>query len=111
MPVGLKRPNLFGLYDMHGNLWEWCLDFYDEKYGLSAAELVAAQTTPVEDPVGPSKNWNDNIVLRGGCSSSPIVHARSGDRTAAYYCAYLYTANGSIGSTIRVVCPIAPVEE
>ena len=112
MPVGLKKPNGFGLYDMHGNLWEWCLDFYDDLYGLSESELAAAQTAPVVDPVGATdKAWSDLIVLKGGSISytaaDKLYKARSGYHFGKGYCDDIYWEGGS---TVRVACPIAPVE-
>ena len=53
-PVGLKAPNAWGLYDMLGNVWEFCEDFYDE-YTIVAAT----------DPTGPAAG--SHRVARGGC--------------------------------------------
>jgi formylglycine-generating enzyme required for sulfatase activity len=58
-PVGQKRPNAWGLYDMHGNVWEWCGDGYDEGYYARS---------PGADPLGPSQAANR--VARGGSWSS-----------------------------------------
>jgi len=54
-PVGSYPPNAFGLYDMHGNVWEWCNDWYDKNY---------YENSPREDPPGPPAG--DVHVLRGG---------------------------------------------
>ena len=56
-PWGQKRPNAFGLYDMHGNVWEWCWDVYDSSY-------YQRLPSPVEDPFGPS--GASDRVIRGG---------------------------------------------
>jgi formylglycine-generating enzyme required for sulfatase activity len=68
-PVGSYPPNDFGLCDMHGNVWEWCGDWYDRlSYGLGADR----------DPTGPGDG--DVRVLRGGSFSCPGCRCRSAAR-------------------------------
>jgi formylglycine-generating enzyme required for sulfatase activity len=67
--VGQKKPNQFGLYDMHGNVWEWCQDWYGRDY--YRASLLA-------DPLGPPDGTSR--VLRGGSWHSPPARCRSAQR-------------------------------
>ena len=69
--VGAKKANGWGLHDMHGNLMEWCADYYDPNYYLS---------TPAQDPKGPDRGGSR--VARGGSWYNSEFHCRSAFRTA-----------------------------
>ena len=66
-PNGLKKPNFWGLYDMHGNVWEWCCDWYDD-YNL--VDYI--------DPKGSEEGKYK--VIRGGCIESYACDCLSAKR-------------------------------
>ncbi|MDR3234906.1 MAG: formylglycine-generating enzyme family protein, partial [Planctomycetaceae bacterium] len=70
--VGTKKANAWNLYDMHGNVWEWCSDWYGNY--LSAT----ASTAELTDPLGASSG--SNRVLRGGSWSYDAEVCRSASR-------------------------------
>jgi formylglycine-generating enzyme required for sulfatase activity len=77
-PVGLLRPNPFGLFDMLGNEWEWCHDLY-YPYSELASETVPL-TVPDEGDTDPAADAARR-VLRGGSFDYSARHSRSAYRT------------------------------
>jgi formylglycine-generating enzyme required for sulfatase activity len=88
--VGSFPPNAFGLSDMHGNVWEWCLDTWHENYN---------------DAPSDGSSWvnkdNDYRVLRGGSWNSNADICRSAYRSRS-------THNYHGQSGFRVVCILPP---
>ena len=70
--VAQKKPNAWGFYDMHGNLWEWCADWYDKEFYAKSPEC---------DPENTAESWFR--VFRGSCWFYPAESCRSACRCSS----------------------------
>ena len=97
-PVGLLKPNAWGLYDMHGSVWEWCLDQFQ----------THPSTTQI-DPPGPTTNMMVRVV-EGGTVTTSLVRGRS---AARYGVSASAGSEGTYGGFMgaRLCCPISEVAE
>ena len=95
-PVGQKTPNELGIYDMSGNLYEWCSDWY----GTYSSE-------PQTNPQGPILSHDNYHIVRGGCWQS-----QKEGKDDIYYCGVTnrgYAKNASVRIGFRIVLDERPL--
>jgi formylglycine-generating enzyme required for sulfatase activity len=85
-PVGLKNPNSLGIFDMSGNVWEWCWDWYSGNY---------YSNSPASNPAG--SGTGSYRVMRGGAWGNSAISCRVAEREVFYYPYNSHDSNIYIG--------------
>ncbi|MFC1633456.1 SUMF1/EgtB/PvdO family nonheme iron enzyme [Planctomycetota bacterium] len=103
-PVGQKKPNPWGLYDMHGNVFEWCSDYYDQK---------DYSDNPSVDPTGPPSGTSHSV--RGGSWDNGGNHLRCSYRSdypvdRGLLVGFRVVSDGETGDTGTVSIAVEPAK-
>jgi len=80
-PVGRKAPNDFGLYDMHGNVWEWCRDAFDDGSYAKAGNVDPENTAASRYRAQRGGSWSNDASQ---CRSAMRARSAPGDRRADF---------------------------
>jgi len=87
--VGSYLPNAWGLYDMHGNVWEWCLDWFE----------VDLRENPVEDPVGATSGTRRSV--RAGSFQTFAAGCRAAVRGSSLPASQSHDRGFRLAATLR----------
>lgn len=82
--VGSYLPNAWGIYDMHGNVCEWCNDFYDECYGIDLHKVDLNSYLAKDPELDETKDADKRHVLRGGSWKDNASDCRASRRIFGY---------------------------
>jgi formylglycine-generating enzyme required for sulfatase activity len=84
-PVGKKKPNAWGMYDMHGYVWEWCADDWHDSYAGAPGDGSAWQTEGVKERVARGGSWADEADKARSAYRQPFAADHRSD-TLGFRC-------------------------